>query len=415
MTWKERQAAAYAAMKDIRNKMDKGEWNADLNLEFERLSKDLAAAEQEKTAKEQLDAIIAKQEAEVVSRVEKQERIRVDNPDSPIVNERVAFNHWLARGYNGLSAAEKVFVKANEKRAVDQGIASVGIGLYLVPEDFMAELTPRLAHYGPFGVDVPNAPFRQITTQSGASMPWPTVDDTGNASYLLDEGDSAQTSQTDITFTSETLASYVHTTGLNTVSRQLLQDGFTDAGAIVAEILGVRMSKGVNAAMSTGTGSSQPEGISYGATSGVVTESSTAFTPNNVIDLKNSVDYAYWNGPKVGFMMHQNILTALQKLDTSTSNYSQAMWQPSFAAGQPSTILGHQYWVNNGLASAQALNAKIMYFGDFNYFAKRVVQGMTMQRLEERFAELNAIGIVGFYRFDSRVIGTGAIKYLENT
>jgi hypothetical protein len=46
MTWKERQAAAYAAMKDIRNKMDKGEWNADLNLEFERLSKDLAAAEQ---------------------------------------------------------------------------------------------------------------------------------------------------------------------------------------------------------------------------------------------------------------------------------------------------------------------------------------------------------------------------------
>jgi HK97 family phage major capsid protein len=119
--------------------------------------------------------------------------------------------------------------------------------------------------------------------------------------------------------------------------------------------------------------------------------------------------------PKAGFMMHPNIVSAIRKLDTSTSNYTQPLWQPSFAAGAPDRILGYQYWENAAMASAQATGAKVMLFGDFNKFVIRNVKEVEVIRSEERYVEFLQIAFLGWMRFDSRVINSSAIKWLENT
>jgi len=274
-------------------------------------------------------------------------------------------------------------------------------------------LERRMLYYGPFGQASTNAPFRSIVTSSGASMPMPTLNDTANSGAILTEGSDASSSPTALTFSSVTFGAYNFTSQLLKVSLQLEQDSFAALSEIIMDPLAERLGRVRNTYCTTGTGSSEPEGFITGATKGVATASNDALAQVDLESLQNSVDHAYQNGPKVGWQMHQNIASAIRKLDVSAANYSQPMWQPSLALGKPDTILGKQYWINNSMASAVSDAAKVVAYGDFSRFIIRDIRGVQMLRLNERYAELYAVGMVGFQRWDSKVVQTVAIKYLE--
>ena len=115
--------------------------------------------------------------------------------------------------------------------------------------------------------------------------------------------------------------------------------------------------------------------------------------------------------------MHDTILAYLKKVSIALT--TQTIWQPSLVAGTPDLIDGDKFWVNNDMASgsagAPATGEKSILYGDFSKFVTRWVTGTRTKVLNERYGEKDQIGIVGFQRFDSRVINTDAIKYLEQT
>ena len=80
-------------------------------------------------------------------------------------------------------------------------------------------------------------------------------------------------------------------------------------------------------------------------------------------------------------------------------------------AGEPSTILGFAYSVNQAMADIAA-GAKPIIFGDHSRYVVRKVRGFSVLTLRERYAENFQIGMVGFKRFDGELLNNNAVKHL---
>ena len=205
-------------------------------------------------------------------------------------------------------------------------------------------------------------------------MHFPTNNDTANKGRLLTEGSDASSGTTDLTVGTFQLDAYNYTSDLIKVSKQLLQDTGVNFASFLQEQLAERLGRIYNEALTIGTGSSQPQGFQNAATIGKTTASGTAITQAEITDLKYSVDRAYRN-ENSAFMMHDSTVKEIIKLDTSTSNYSQPLWQPSFREGEPSTILGFRYFVNNDMDEIAA-DKRVIAFGDWSKFYIRIVNGL---------------------------------------
>jgi len=127
-----------------------------------------------------------------------------------------------------------------------------------------------------------------------------------------------------------------------------------------------------------------------------------------MLDLKHSVDRAYRaNGT---WMFNDNTLLALKKLSLSSAN--QSLWQPGVVAGEPSTIDGQAYTVNNDLPDMAAGTHPIIY-GDFSKYQIRDTQGINIRRSEHVAFLNNEITFLGELRTDGKLLDTAAVKHMR--
>lgn len=277
-------------------------------------------------------------------------------------------------------------------------------GGYVIPYQFSYELEKTMAYYGPM-LQV----SRIITTPQAGTLYWPKVNDTGTSGNWHTEGGSVTVQ--DMTFTRETFAAHV----INTMVRVSVEWANDEFGLLNTELpvmLGERLGRGLNTAFTTGDGSGKPTGFRDVAPSGVESASTGAFTASDLINLVHSVDIAYRNSPSAAFMMHDQILSAVRKLNVD--NDYNGLFQPSLREGTPDKLLGYNYFVNNDLPSAQAADAKIIFFGDWSKYIIRQVANNVLVPLRERFMDEMELGYLMYARFDGKLLNTAAIKHLKN-
>ena len=190
-------------------------------------------------------------------------------------------------------------------------------------------------------------------------------------------------------------------------SIELNSDSILNMESLLGSLVGERLGKIANEKLTTGTGSSDVEGIVTNSAAGVTAASATAVTADEIIDLIHSVDPAYRSSTSSAIMMNDSTLAAVRKLKDGNGNY---LWQMgNYQAGVPQNILGYPVVVNQAMASIATGN-KTMLFGDMSKFYVRKVGGPSIQVLTERFAPDR--GILGFARFDGVLANTAAIKHL---
>lgn len=313
------------------------------------------------------------------------------------------FRKWCAEGTLAMEADERAILRGHnvqfENRA--QQVATGAAGGFTVPESFWNRVSETLKAYG--GVEgVANV----ISTDTGATLPWPTNDGTANKGAILGEG--TQITEQDETFGVRNIDAYMYTSNLIRVSYQLLQDSAIDVEGFLARKMAERLARIRNEHFTTGTGTAQPDGIVTGATAGVTTASGTAITGDEIIDLVHSVDPAYRGNGR--FMFSDGVLQYLRKLKDSNGQY---LWQPSVQVGEPNTLFGYGYTVNQDMASSVAVNNTTALFGDFNEgYVIRNVRGLQVVRLDERYADYLQVGWFAFLRCDGTKDNTGAYKAL---
>jgi HK97 family phage major capsid protein len=277
-------------------------------------------------------------------------------------------------------------------------------GGYVIPYQFSYELEKTMAYYGPM-LNV----GRVITTPKAGTLYWPKVNDTGTSANWHTEGGSVTVQ--DMTFTRETFAAHVCNT-LVKVSVEWANDEFGLLNTELPIMLGERLGRALNTAFTSGDGSGKPTGFRDVAPSGVESASTGAFTASDLISLVHSVDIAYRNSPSTAFMMHDQILSAVRKLNVD--NDYNGLFQPSLREGTPDRLLGYNFFVNNDLPSAQAADAKIIYFGDWSKYIIRQVANQVLVPLRERFMDEMELGFLMYARYDGKLLQTAAIKHLKN-
>ena len=325
------------------------------------------------------------------------------NEDDPTVQYRQAFEQYVTRGMLTLTAEDRALLAQHldaETRA--QGVGTTTAGGYLVPEGYSGEILRVMKDFGAV-----MSVARVLTTDSGNALPWPTVDDTAQVGALLAE--NTQISEQDVTLGTKQLDAYKYTSKLVRVSWELLQDSAFSLEDLLRDLLGERVGRILNQHFTTGTGSSQPNGIVTGASNGKTAAGVAAITADELIDLVHSVDRAYRYSPRARFMMSDTAFASIRKLKDSSNQY---LWVPGLRSGEEDTLLGYPVEINTDMA-VPATGVKSVLFGDFYAgYVVRMVRGFQMIRLDERYADYLQAGFFGFSRADGEVINTAAYKAL---
>ncbi len=97
----------------------------------------------------------------------------------------------------------------------------------------------------------------------------------------------------------------------------------------------------------------------WGAIKTVASGGASTITADGLIDLVYSLPAAYASNAR--FILNRKTLAIIRKLKDGQGNY---LWQPSFVAGQPSTILGYPVVEVADMPDVDA-NAIALMFGDF--------------------------------------------------
>lgn len=317
--------------------------------------------------------------------------------------------------YNVIERDNKIFDKYIRGRKLtpdEQNLLEVralsgvtdAAGAYTIPEGFSGYIIERLKF-----ISEVNAYADTMTTASGNPIPFPTNDDTSNVGEQL--GENTEAAEQDMTFGVKNVGAYTFSTKYMRVPNQLIQDNAVNLEAYIGRQFSNRIARIENQRLTTGNGTTQPEGYITGATQGKVTASTSVFTALELIQLEHSVDKAYRNNG-CAWAMHDNIIVEIKELSVTTDPIK-PIWLPSLSAGTPDKILNYKYFINNDMASASTTGEKIIAFGDFKNFMIRRVNGFALQRLTELHALYNQTTFIGFSRMDSKVLQSQAIKYLE--
>lgn len=330
-------------------------------------------------------------------------------------NKANAVRGWFLKGTRGFrsefaTAANDIGLDLNSNElnleARAQGIGSTGIGGALVNDEFYGTLTQAMRDY--------NA-VRQVatilSTSNGSNIQMPCLDDTSNSGSLIAENGSI--SEVAMTFTNKTLGAYKFSSGQVLTSYELLQDSLIDVESLVAEQAGIRIGRIQESYFSTGTGSSQPQGLVVGSAAGKTAAATNAITVDEIIDLVFSVDQAYKNTGNVGFMCHPSILAAIAKLkdDNGAPIFSQTY---AGSDARVPTIMGYPVTLNSNMASSLAASAKVLLFGDFSKYVVRDVAGdggITIVRQSETYATSGQIGWVAIARSSGLLLSANATTY----
>lgn len=409
---REQRASVWEQMKGYIDTAEKDGWNGELTAAYDKAEADY----------DRIDGEIDRLERFANKAAENShvDRSGVVGPANLSEDEAVdkdeeyarVFSNFLRRGIGRMSAEDQRIMESRftQDDAI-QNAAGVGTGSaggYAVPAAFRNTFVETLKDYG--------AMLREaetIDTPTGANLPWPTSDDTGNVGAILAE--NTQVTEQDVTLGTASLDAYMYTSKLVRASLQLLNDR-PDFDTWLARRLGERVGRILNQHFTTGTGTAQPDGIVTSATVGVTGTGSFASTGgiafDNIIDLTEAIDPAYGGLADLKFMGHQSVRKALRKVKDSQNRY---IWEPSVQAGAPSTVYGYEFVVNNDMPTL-AQSSKSLLFGSIRQaYVIRTVQDLTTLRLTERYADYLQVGFLAFQRADGTMQDGNAVRVFQTT
>ncbi len=321
------------------------------------------------------------------------------------VEYREVFAKAICGPLDDLSAEERAVLRRGATELRTQTAGTNSAGGFTVPTELMAQIEVAMKAHGPmWDANV----ITEIRTTSGNPMRMPFVDDTAKVAVAHTEGGAVtDDGGEDATFSQRSLDAFSYDTEWVKWSWELDMDSIFSMEALLGSLLGERLGRTANTQLTTGTGSSAPNGIVTASTAGKTAASATAITADEIIDLLHSVDPAYRTSPKAAFMFNDATLASIRKLKDGDGNY---LWQMgNVIQGQPGSLLGYRYYVNQAMDSIAAAK-KVVLFGDLGKYMVRKVGNPITFVARERFAP--DYGILGLIRFDGEAANTGAIKHL---
>lgn len=383
--------------------------NADEQLKWDKMDNDITDLDKRIADIEKLEIreSLLRQSAGSIAQLQAGQH--QEQRETGSIDETATFRSWLRNGMEEMTPEQRQFMRGRavngpEFRALSSGTGNTGG--FTVAQDFYNQLEVAMKMWGGM-LDVAEI----IRTDTGATLPMPTLNWTTAVATIVGENVAGSLDAT-TPFGSINLSSFTYRTPILPVSYEFLQDSAFNESTII-DAFGEQLGRGLNAHLTTGTGTGQPQGIITGATSGKVgtTGQTTSVIYDDLIDLEHSVDPAYRVNAK--FMMHDTSLKVVKKIKDTTGV---PIFIHDVTSAMKNTILGYPVQINQDVA-VMAANAKSIAFGRLDKYKVRIVRDVVMLRLTERYADSLQVGFIGFLRADGRLLdaGTNPVKYYTNS
>jgi len=246
-----------------------------------------------------------------------------------------------------------------------------------------------------------------LNTASGENLQIPSLS-TYSVGTLTAE--AAAISESDPVFNAfRTLSAYKYSF-LTQVSRELVEDNGVDILNFLAVQTGNALGFAVNTALTTGTGTVEPNGIVTRAGS-AVTGTSLNPTADNLIDLVYSVDTVGRRLPGTGFQMNATSIANVRKLK---DNAGQFLFTPALSADANDLLLGYPIFENPAMATA-ASAVKPVIFGNLPSYYVRSVGGIKLDRSDDFAFSNDLITFRATARYDGDLIQTSHVKFFKSS
>ncbi len=179
------------------------------------------------------------------------------------------------------------------------------------------------------------------------------------------------------------------------VSQRLVRGSLIPIESFIAERLAYKFALAEEAAFMTGSGAGQPLGIFTATADGIptsrdVTAAATAFTADEVIDVKFSVKAQYWANGR--WVMHRDVLKAVRQLKDGNGQY---LYQPGLAGNGAGQLLDSPIILSEEAPNTVSASNYAMVYGDLRHYVIADSMMFEIQRLLELFAATNQVGIIG--------------------
>lgn len=299
--------------------------------------------------------------------------------------EKNAFRDWMRTGT--ISEENRSLLRQAETRAMGTAAAGANAtgGAVLIPTGFDPQLHSALKAYGELATAV-----RQLKTDTGDGIKIAFDDDTANGLVLQQELVPA----TEVDIPVSGAMSYVDnlSTGMVTVSNQLLNDSLFSVDEFITSKFGRRYASGLAKMIAQGNGSNIQK-LAPGATITAAAGGANSITLDNLIALFGSLDPAYQEN--AFWVMTQATKVALMDLK---DNYGHPILQPDVTGKPFNSIYGKSIVISQFTDNIGPGKTPILY-GDLQQsYTLRSVGGLEIARSTDRYFELNATAYVGWAR-----------------
>jgi HK97 family phage major capsid protein len=305
---------------------------------------------------------------------------------------KAAFYKWVRGGSRELAADDIRTLKnalPPERKALVENTA----GLYLVPEDMEAEImraVPQINTLRNYCRVRPTSRDKVLVRSlTEVSVGW------GKLETGTDITESTATPSRDTIYVEDLY-------GLTKVGEDELMDTDANLAGILTDSFAVAIANAEAEAFAVGRGHttySEPDGVAVDATIIASYKSNWTTADTVLIDDLLTAEYTlpaqYLNG-SVWLMNRKTELAArLLRAEVADGYYGNYLWQPSLLAGAPNTFDGFPIVNQNDMNYPADATAGInVIFGNLRLGYMIVDrQGLTIQRLDELYAEA---GLVGF-------------------
>ena len=425
------QGKAFDAFKDTHEK-SLSEKDVLIEEKLTKIEKSLDAAVEGKAA------IDAKFEAEKKEREDLEARLQRanisgDGDDAKSKLELHEFNNTLsviasekkqqftpleADGYAEYKKAFNSFLRKNERVLTAEEVKTLSVGSdpdggYYVTPDMSGRMVKKVYE---------TSPMRQVASvQVISTDKLEGVEDLGEAGA----GYAGETSQSGDTTTPQIGKWSIPVYWIDTepkTTQQLLDDSAVDVEGWLSGKVGDKFGRFENAEFVAGatgkirgltsytTAADSGSGVTWGSLGYVVTGTSGAFPASNpadkIHDLIGLVKNDYLTNSR--FMTKRTTITTIRKFKDGNGNY---LWQPSFVAGVPETIMGFPVVRAEDMPTIAA-NSLSLAFGDFNQ-AYQIVDRQGIRVLRDPYTSKPYVKFYTTKRTGGGVVNYEAVKFLK--
>lgn len=191
---------------------------------------------------------------------------------------------------------------------------------------------------------------------------------------------------------------------LSKVSRSLINNAAFDIVGFVVDEMAYAIKRFIEKELLIGTPDTEHSGANAkvlglsSLTNAITSAAVDKITADEVIDLHDAIKDEFQNGAI--WIMSPATRTYLRKLKASTGVY---LLNDDISTPFGTSILGKPVYVSDNMPDYTEDGKVAIYYGDMSGLATKFSEEINIEVLREKYATQHAVGIVGWFEFDSKV------------